>query len=137
LINGVGRLKSCTCAAFDRPSSTIYRRAKIAPATSINGHARGARARPGRRYIIAAIYSNGGALGNESGHICCALAYGRLSANGPTCSGIIHRPPPGIVVEVMATLCLSGPAAEEFYVGKFKSSAASANAKHASLLHAA
>jgi hypothetical protein len=67
---------------------------------------------------------------HESGHICAALSFG-IPIISATIAGDrafvlrnnYHAPTPEIGVEAMATLCLSGPAAEDFYVGKFDDTA--------------
>jgi hypothetical protein len=64
---------------------------------------------------------------HESGHIACALQYGVriIAATIVGDQAYMFRdrycPPLGLDgLEIMATLCLCGPASEEFFVGKFE-----------------
>jgi hypothetical protein len=63
---------------------------------------------------------------HEAGHICCALSFG-VPIIGATIVGEraymlrdhYCAPSSGLGIEIMTTLCLCGPAAEEFFVGVF------------------
>ena len=60
---------------------------------------------------------------HEAGHVCCALVYSipiirvTINAATPHLLRAYYRPPPGIGLEAMCVLCLSGPAAEEYFCG--------------------
>jgi hypothetical protein len=60
---------------------------------------------------------------HEAGHCCAAIVYGIpvISVTITNDTPHLHRarycPPAGIGLECMTTLCLAGPAAEEFFCG--------------------
>jgi len=61
---------------------------------------------------------------HEASHATCALAYGIpivrvcITANTPHLRRGDYRPPPGIGLQAIVTLCLAGPAGEEYFCGR-------------------